>query len=367
MAEERWKKTEFVYETDDAKVQSLMESFDPEMRFRALKGMAAKVVLIMCLILSLFHIYTAGFGVLQEWKHRCFHFAFVLSLVFLVFPTRKANIKNLTTTWVYEVLFSTMAGTILALGLQSVFKLHAAVAWLIFAIGFYLAFAMKTRDLWSSKVVPRLDLTASGIGLVVFLYGVYAILRNWGDYVGESSMGFVVWTFCILAAMAAPLIYMFYDSLRILKGQKAFVYDRQQIPYFEMTLAVIAFALSSYIIMDFDQFIYRAGLPQPPGLCSGKLRHSFGSGGNPAQSRRASGRLGALWPRHLLSGTLPGERSGAQFLLPPGLFTLPNHRPDVSWNRGALRGPLGGCGDLRFPFRSVWHLHHEDRPWKVLY
>ena len=261
MAEEEWTKTDFVYKEDDAKVQSLMESFDPEMRFRALKGMAAKIVLIMCLILAIFHIYTAGFGVLQEWKHRCFHFSFVLALVFLVFPTRKVKVKNLTTTWIYEILFSIMSGVILAMSFQSIFKLQMALAWLIFAIGFFLTLAMKTRDLWSSKILPRLDLAASAIGLIVFFYGVFAILYNWGDYVGESGSGFIMWTFCMLAVIVAPLAYMFYDSFRILGGKKNFVFDPQKIPYFEMTLAAISFALSSYIIMDFDQFIYRAGFP----------------------------------------------------------------------------------------------------------
>ncbi len=77
----------------------------------------------MCIILSLFHIYTAGFGVLQEWKHRCFHLSFVLSLIFLVYPTRKVKIKNLGWTWAYEVIFSVVAGSILALGFQSILKL----------------------------------------------------------------------------------------------------------------------------------------------------------------------------------------------------------------------------------------------------
>ena len=203
----------------NAKVQSLVESFDPEMRFRALKGLAAKIVLIMCLILAIFHIYTAGFGVLQEWKHRCFHFSFVLALVFLVFPTRKVKVKNLTTTWIYEILFSIMSGAILAMSFQSILKLQMAMALLIFAIGFFLTLAMKTRDLWSSTILPRLDLAASAIGLIVFVYGVFAILYNWGDYVGESGSGFIIWTFCMLAVIGAPLAYMFYDSFRIL-GEK---------------------------------------------------------------------------------------------------------------------------------------------------
>ena len=83
-----------VIEVDEGKVKELVETFDPELRFRNLKGMAAKVALAMCIILALFHIYTAGFGVLQEWKHRCFHLSFVLSLIFLVYPTRKVPIKH---------------------------------------------------------------------------------------------------------------------------------------------------------------------------------------------------------------------------------------------------------------------------------
>ena len=42
------------------------------------------------MVLSLFHYYTAGFGLLQETTHRGVHLAFVLGLIFLVFPHRQA-------------------------------------------------------------------------------------------------------------------------------------------------------------------------------------------------------------------------------------------------------------------------------------
>jgi len=137
----------FIYKVDEEKVKELVETFDPELRFRNLKGLAARVALAMCIVLALFHIYTAGFGVLQEWKHRCFHLSFVLSLIYLVYPTRKVKGKYRRLTWVYEVIFSCMAGSILALGFQSILKLSMAAAGLIFAIGFFLALAMKIRDL----------------------------------------------------------------------------------------------------------------------------------------------------------------------------------------------------------------------------
>jgi TRAP-type uncharacterized transport system fused permease subunit len=250
------------YQVDEEKVKELVETFDPELRFRHLKGIAAKAVLIMCIILALFHIYTAGFGVLQEWKHRCFHLSFVLSLIFLVYPTRKIKIKNRGWTWTYEVIFSFMAGSILALGFQSILKLGAAATGLVFAIGFFLALAMKTRDLLRSPAVPYWDLAASIVGLGSYSYGFLIILQNWKQYLGESSgRGFAIWTFCMLAALGIPLLFMLWDALRAILGKKEFNLDPQKVPYFEVTLAVLSFAFSSYIILDFDQFIYRAGYP----------------------------------------------------------------------------------------------------------
>ncbi|MDI6754143.1 MAG: TRAP transporter fused permease subunit, partial [Thermodesulfobacteriota bacterium] len=249
------------YKVDEEKVKELVETFDPELRFRKLKGLAAKAALIMCIILALFHIYTAGFGVLQEWKHRCFHLAFVLSLIYLVYPTRKVKIKNLGWTWAYELIFSFVAGSFLALGFQGILKLGAAATGLVFAIGFFLAFAMKTRDLFRSTTVPYLDLAASIVGLGFYAYGFFTVLQNWKDYLGESGIGFAIWTFCILAALGISLLFMLWDALRAISGKKKFKLDPQKIPYFEITLAVLAFAFSSHIIFDFDQFIYRAGYP----------------------------------------------------------------------------------------------------------
>jgi len=249
------------YQVDEEKVKELVETFDPELRFRHLKGITAKAALIMCIILALFHIYTAGFGVLQEWKHRCFHLSFVLSLIFLVYPTRKIKIKNRGWTWTYEVIFSFMAGSILAMGFQGILKLGAAATGLVFAIGFFLAFAMKTRDLFSSPNVPYLDLAASIVGLGSYAYGFFAVLQNWKDYLGPSGTAFAIWTFCMLAALGIPLLFMLWDALRAILGKKEFNLDPQKVPYFEVTLAVLSFAFSSYIILDFDQFIYRAGYP----------------------------------------------------------------------------------------------------------
>ncbi len=75
---------------DDKHLAELEQKFDPEMRFRPLAPPAITVVGALLIALSLFHYYTAGFGLLQEVTHRGVHLALVLGLIFLVFPHRAA-------------------------------------------------------------------------------------------------------------------------------------------------------------------------------------------------------------------------------------------------------------------------------------
>jgi TRAP transporter 4TM/12TM fusion protein len=72
-----------------ADLQKLEEELDPEMRFRPLQPGVAWLVAGLLFALSCFHYYTAGFGLLPEQTHRGIHIAFVLGLIFLVFPTFK--------------------------------------------------------------------------------------------------------------------------------------------------------------------------------------------------------------------------------------------------------------------------------------
>jgi len=79
---------------DDQRLAELERRYDPEMRFRPLTAAAALLVGALLIALSLFHYYTAGFGLLQEITHRGVHLAFVLGLIFLVFPHRKALLEH---------------------------------------------------------------------------------------------------------------------------------------------------------------------------------------------------------------------------------------------------------------------------------
>ncbi|TBW38639.1 TRAP transporter permease [Siculibacillus lacustris] len=74
------------FELDESKARELEEKFDPEIRFRPLAPLGAWAVGAALVCLSLFHYYTAGFGLLPELMHRGVHLSFVLGLIFLVFP-----------------------------------------------------------------------------------------------------------------------------------------------------------------------------------------------------------------------------------------------------------------------------------------
>src|SRR3546814_911187 len=87
-------------EFDETKARELEEKFDSEIRFRPLAPATGWIVGSCLLALSLFHYYTAGFGLLQETVHRGIHLSFVLGLVFLVFPAMKSGYREpARSTW----------------------------------------------------------------------------------------------------------------------------------------------------------------------------------------------------------------------------------------------------------------------------
>ncbi|GGA17608.1 TRAP transporter permease [Neptunicoccus cionae] len=71
-------------------IEAMIKEFDSESNFRNIAGPIAVLVTVTSVVLSLFHLYTAGFGLLNEVMHRTVHLAFVMGLVFLVFPRKRA-------------------------------------------------------------------------------------------------------------------------------------------------------------------------------------------------------------------------------------------------------------------------------------
>jgi len=88
-------------------LDELRRKFDTEARTRFLEGWQAKLVLLAAITLSLFHLYTSGFGLMLAIKQRSIHLALVLFLVFLLYPMSGKSNKG-SVPW-YDFVLSGIA------------------------------------------------------------------------------------------------------------------------------------------------------------------------------------------------------------------------------------------------------------------
>ncbi len=86
-------------QVDHEKAAELEREFDAEMRFRPLGISGTWIVAGLLLSLSVFHFYTAGFGLLREQTHRGVHMALVLGLIFLVFSANRKPASTVASGW----------------------------------------------------------------------------------------------------------------------------------------------------------------------------------------------------------------------------------------------------------------------------
>lgn len=85
---------------------ALLEKYDTESRFRKFdkKSIPGWIVFIMCVGLSLFHLYTAWTGPLVTLMHRAVHTSVVMALVFILYPGRKKSRRDRPT--ILDILFA---------------------------------------------------------------------------------------------------------------------------------------------------------------------------------------------------------------------------------------------------------------------
>ena len=239
--------------------EELIAEFEPEARYRALTKKAGVVVLVFCLILSLFHIYTAGFGVLQEWKHRAFHLTFVLTLIYLVYNIRKKEMAR-KKSLVFSTVYGIISGGLVAIMTAGIFKISLPASIILFLVTGSAMFYFKERVWLPSRIVPPVDLVISLGGLLFMGYVVSVAMGGFAAVRETSGMPLIVWSATSLGLIILVLVMQALSSLRwIMAGRTTFTVHPLEIPYFDIIFAIIAFALSSYIIVDFDQFLLRAG------------------------------------------------------------------------------------------------------------
>jgi TRAP-type uncharacterized transport system fused permease subunit len=295
--------------------------YDPEMRFRRLSGIALKLMYAMTLVLSTFHIYTAGFGVLQEWRHRAFHLSFVLPLVFFLYTMRKSGTEG-KKHLIYDLIYAAIGSALLTTMCREIFHLVPVTAWILELIAFSLIFYFKRRELLPDKIAVWLDFpifTAMILGLVYIFYLEFSDLHflTWFKTLKPSL---IFWGICLLGIFLSILslfVLQWINNIRMLFGSRTIRYNQDNIPYFDVFFALMASMVSVRIFLEFNNIIFRAGSPAEVDLLIGAAAILFVLEG----ARRA---IGAPLPIIAIL-VLVNCYLGPYFLKIPGL-TLFAHR-----------------------------------------
>ncbi len=66
-------------------LEEIEKNYDPQLSFRKLGIRLEIIVSILLVLMSAYHFWASGFGLVREVLHRGIHISFVLALVFLLF------------------------------------------------------------------------------------------------------------------------------------------------------------------------------------------------------------------------------------------------------------------------------------------
>ena len=86
----------------------LMRKYDTESRFRTPPGWQLTLIVFLCVLLSCFHFYTAGMGLLPAQKQGAVHLGLVLVIVFLLYPIKSGMAKDVKIP-IYDFIFAMLA------------------------------------------------------------------------------------------------------------------------------------------------------------------------------------------------------------------------------------------------------------------
>jgi TRAP transporter 4TM/12TM fusion protein len=253
--------------------------YDPELRFRRLSGATLKIMYAMTIILSLFHIYTAGFGVLQEWRHRTFHLAFVLPLVFFLYTMRKGSSEG-KKILVYDIIYAAVGSGFVTVMSRELFHLLSGAVWAVAALSFVFIFYFKRREFFSDKIALYIDFPIFTAMAMAIGYGAYLLFSDlhFLTWFNDLNPTLVFWG-VLLVAMFLSLVVLFIlqwlNTITSIFKRRTFRYDQNNIPYFDVFFAMLSAFVSIYIFLDFNNIGMRAGSPIQSDLMIGAMAILF--------------------------------------------------------------------------------------------
>ncbi len=251
-----------------------LSKYDPELRFRKATGITLKLTFYMTLILSLFHIYTAGFGVLQEWRHRAFHLAFVLPLVFFLYSSRK-EVETLPKHFYYDIFHAAVGAMLSAAMFRELLALTPALTLGWAAASFALVFYFKRRCLWSHPALAYPDFVLFTAMLAGLAYAAVKLTHviDFATVFHDPNKTLIFWSlFLFVTCLSITLLFVL-QWLRAVMGifSGSFGYHMDDVPYFDVLFAVLSSLVSVFIFIEFNALVFRAGMPAHVDLVMGAL------------------------------------------------------------------------------------------------
>jgi TRAP transporter 4TM/12TM fusion protein len=253
--------------------------YDPELRFRKLSGATLKIMYAMTIVLSLFHIYTAGFGVLQEWRHRTFHLAFVLPLVFFLYTMRRGSSEK-KKTLIYDIIYATIGSAFITTMSRELFHLIYGAAWAAAAMSFVLIFYFKRREFIPEKIALYIDFPIFTAMATMIGYGAYLLFSDlhFLTWFNDLNPTLVFWGILLLTmflSLVVLFILQWLNTIISIVKRRTFRYDQNNIPYFDVFFALLSAFASIYIFLDFNSIGMRAGSPIQSDLIIGAMAILF--------------------------------------------------------------------------------------------
>lgn len=177
------------------------------------KGVLKQVILLAAIILSLFHLYTAGFGILTSVRQRTFHLGFILFLVFLLVPATSKAPKD-RVPW-YDVIFAILA---LASNFY-IFYMYEVVSYRfdvsISGFNFLVGIIALLLLLEGARRAVGIELTILSVVSILYMYFGYlfpGFLRHRGVSI-LRIVEFMAWTpegpYGLVLGVSSTFIYTF--------------------------------------------------------------------------------------------------------------------------------------------------------------
>jgi len=243
----------------------IIAKYDPELRFRQLSGITLKLAFFMTLVLSIFHIYTAGFGVFQEWRHRAFHLAFVLPLVYLLYAMRKDRTDEAKHR-VYDGIYGIIGAALVGVMFREIMELSVSATAALCIVSFLGIIYCKRREFLSGRIFVYGDFILCTLMIGVLLVGggivlQYLHLEEAFENPGLSLLFWSLFLFGVFFSLIALFAVQWLRAIYAMVRGGTFNYTPDHIPYFDLFFAVLSSFISVYIFLEFNSLVIRAGLP----------------------------------------------------------------------------------------------------------